>query len=33
MLQRKTGDDDLDLIIEGTNAKFAKMEKPVVERI
>ena len=25
--------EDIDMIIEGTNARFAKLEKPVVDRI
>ena len=29
----KTGDEHLDMIIDLTNAKFAKLEKPVVERM
>jgi hypothetical protein len=33
ILKLKTGDEHLDMIIDLTNAKFAKLEKPVVERI
>ena len=33
MLKTKTGDEDIDMIIDVTNTKFAKLEKPVVDRI
>ncbi len=33
MLKTKTGDEDIDNMIESANAKFAKLEKPVVDRI
>jgi hypothetical protein len=33
MIQRKTCDEDIDMIIKIVNAKFAKLETPVVDRI
>ena len=33
MLKTKTGDEDIDMIIDVTNTKFAKLEKPVIDRI
>ncbi len=33
MLKTKTGDEDIDNMIESANAKFAKLEKPVFDRI
>ena len=33
MLKINPGNEDIDMIIEGTNARFAKLEKPVVDRI
>ena len=33
LIKTNTGNEDIDMIIEGTNARFAKLEKPVVERI
>ena len=33
LIKTNTGNEDIDMIIEGTNARFAKLEKPVVDRI
>ena len=33
LLKNNTGNEDIDMIVEGTNARFAKLEKPVVDRI
>ena len=33
MLKSKTGDEEIDLIIDLTKAKFAVLEKPIVDRI
>ena len=33
LLKTNTGDEEIDMIIEGTNSRFARLEKPVVNRI
>ena len=33
LMKSNTGDEDMDMIIQVTNARFAKLEKPVVNRI